>query len=186
MTDELPLRADAQRNRDMILAAAEEVFKERGAGASLDEVARRAKVGIGTLYRRFPTREALLAAAFSERFLTLAAASRARDEALGPLDALRTWLEELVVHSTVYRGLASSLGTVLQTGSPGCQATTEEGQRLLRQAQEAGAVRPDVRFGDLVCVAAAASLSIEQAAPGAEAPRASHLVGLFLDGIGAR
>src|SRR3954465_15333718 len=73
-----PLRADAARNRERILAAAEEVFLELGADASLEEVARRAEVGIGTLYRRFPTREDLLAAANNERLLGMAEASRTR------------------------------------------------------------------------------------------------------------
>jgi len=186
LADETPLRADAQRNRDLILAAAEEVFKERGANASLDEVARRAKVGIGTLYRRFPSREALLAAAFSERFLGLAAASCECAHMLGPRDALAAYLEELVMHSSVYRGLAASLGTVLQTGSPGCHATTEEGHRLLRSAQEAGVVRQDVTFDDLLCAVAAATLAAEQGEPEGAAARAHHLVGLFLEGVVTR
>jgi AcrR family transcriptional regulator len=181
MTGESPLRADAQRNRDLILAAAEEVFLERGAGASLDDVARRAGVGIGTLYRRFPTREALLAASFSERFLTLAKASQSRDADGDPRGALRAYLEELVMHSNVYRGLAISLGTVLHSGTPGCQATTEEGRRLLRVAQKAGAIRRDVTFEDLVYVVTATSLATEQ---GGTKSRISHLIGLFIDGIG--
>ncbi|WP_139052535.1 helix-turn-helix domain-containing protein, partial [Xanthomonas cannabis] len=67
MTADTPLRADAQRNRERLLAAAEEVFLERGAEASMEDVAKRAGVGIGTLYRRFPTRESLFAAVYSGR-----------------------------------------------------------------------------------------------------------------------
>jgi AcrR family transcriptional regulator len=181
LTRENPLRADAQRNRDLILAAAEEVFLERGAGASLDDVAKRAGVGIGTLYRRFPTREALLAASFSERLLTFAKTSKTRDANVDPRDALRAYLEELVTHSNVYRGLATSLGTVIHSGTPGCQAISEEGRRLLRLAQKAGAVRRDVTFEDIVYVATATSLATEQ---GGTKSRIAHLIGLFVDGIG--
>lgn len=174
------LRIDAQRNRDLILAAAEDVFLERGAGASLHDVAKRAGVGIGTLYRRFPTREALLAATFSDRCLGFAATSRARDAAADPRGAVRAYLEELVELTLVYRGLATSLGTVLQTGTPGCQATTVEGERLLRLAQQAAVIRRDVTFDDLVFVVTAASLAVE---PAGATARIARLIGLFLDGI---
>lgn len=180
----MPLRADAQRNRERLLAAAEEVFLERGADASMDDVAKRAGVGIGTLYRRFPTRESLLAAAYSARFLSLAAASQARTPTLDPLAALRAYLHELVVQTSVYRGLAASLGTMLQSGTPGCDATSKEGRRLLRHAQKSGVVRTDVTFDDLVVVAIATSLATEQA--GSPKSRIAHLIGLFLDGIGSR
>ncbi|MDP2697041.1 TetR/AcrR family transcriptional regulator [Thalassospira sp.] len=183
MVDETPLRADAQLNKERILAAAEEVFLERGAGASLDEVAKRAGVGIGTLYRRFPTREALLAATYSARFLSFAETSRSRAADLDPLDALRTYLEELVQYSNLYRGFAASLGTVLQIGTAGCLATTGEGARLLARAQNAGAVRPDISFNDLICVAVAISLATEHdSSPHAHI---AHLVGVFMNGIAA-
>ncbi len=162
MTDESPLRADAQRNRERILSAAEEVFVERGANVALEEVAKRAGVGIGTLYRRFPTREELLAAAYSARFVTFAATSLSRDVELDPLSAIRAYLEELVQHSNVYRGLAASLGTVLAVGTPGCVATSNEGARLLDRAQKGGVVRPDISFDDIICVAMAISLATEK------------------------
>ncbi|HEY6640546.1 helix-turn-helix domain-containing protein [Povalibacter sp.] len=181
-TRKTALRADAQRNRDLILAAAEEVFLERGAGASLDDVARRAGVGIGTLYRHFPTRDALLSASYSARFLSFAESSRANSNAeRDPCGAVRTYLEQLVMHTNVYQGLATSLGTVLQSGTPGCHATSEEGRRLLRVAQKAGSIRREVSFDDLVCVATAISLAAEK--DGSSRVRISHLVGLFLNGI---
>lgn len=178
------MRADAQLNRERILAAAENVFLERGAGASLDDVAKRAGVGIGTLYRRFPTREDLLAATYSDRFLTLAETSRARKADLAPLDALRAYLEELIQYVNLYRGFAASLGMVLQIGTPGCIATTEEGVRLLKSAQNAGAIRPDISFNDLVCMATAISLATERdRSPQA---RIAHLVGVFMNGVAVR
>lgn len=184
MTNEGPLRADAQRNRERILLAAEEVFVERGANVALEEVAKRAGVGIGTLYRRFPTREELLAAAYSARFLLFAETSLSRDEQLDPLSAMRAFMEELVLHSNVYRGLAASLGTVLAVGTPGCVATRNEGERLLVRAQKAGVVRTDISFEEIICVAVAISLATEKQ----ESPqgRIAHLVGIFMDGIGMR
>ncbi|WP_042264437.1 TetR/AcrR family transcriptional regulator [Paraburkholderia heleia] len=180
-TDEAPLRADAARNRERILEAAEALFLERGAEASLDDIAKRAKVGIGTLYRRFPTRDALLAATSDERLLSLAEASRARDEKLEPSASIRAFVKELVNHASHYRGLAALLGTVLEEDTPGCRAGREEGRRLLQRAQKAGAVRKDVSFDDIVCMVTAISLSIEHG--GSSKPRVAHLVDIFLDGI---
>ncbi|MFB5678463.1 TetR/AcrR family transcriptional regulator [Paenibacillus terreus] len=181
MTDVNPLRADAQRNRERILAAAEEVFLERGAGASLEDVAKRAGVGIGTLYRRFPTREELLAAAYSDRFLSFAQASRERSAGLDPASAVRSYLEELVLNTIVYRGLAVSLGTVLEVGTPGCHATSAEGVRLLDQAQKAGVIRSDITFDDLVYVATATCLAVER--DDSPKSRIAHWIDLFLNGI---
>lgn len=182
--EETSLRADAQLNRERILAAAEAIFSERGADVSLDEVAKRAQVGIGTLYRRFPTREALLSAMYSDRFLNVAKASRARDEKLSPRESLRAYLEELVTQTNAFAGLEASLGMVLRGDTPGCHATTEEGQRLLERAQKAGAVRKDVTFEDLVCVATAISLASAEAK--SSKARVKHLVSVFLDGVTTR
>lgn len=184
MSDKTPLRADAQKNRERILLAAEAVFKEKGASASLEDVARRAGVGIGTLYRRFPTREVLLAATYNARFLSFAEESRARDNELDAGSAVRAYLEEIVMHTMVYRGLAASLGTVLQSGTPGCHATSDEGRRLLQRAQQAGVLRDDVTFEDLVYVATAICLTVEQ--DGSPKTRIVHLVDLFLNGIRER
>jgi AcrR family transcriptional regulator len=180
--DEAPLRADAARNRERILEAAEALFIERGADASLDDIAKRANVGIGTLYRRFPTRDALLAATSDERLLALAEASRARDEKLDPAASIRAFVKELVNHANHYRGLAALLGTVLQEGTPGCHAGRDEGCRLLQRAQKAGVVRKDVSIDDLVCVVTAIALAVEQG--GSTKSRVAHLVDIFLDGIG--
>lgn len=184
MSTQNSLRSDAQRNRERILAAAEEVFLERGANATLDDVARRAGVGIGTLYRRFPTREELLAATYSARFVAFAASSREADTGLDPLRALRRYLEQLVEHTNVYRGLATSLGTVLQAGTPGCIATSAEGHRLLTNGQAAGVVRADIGFEDIVCVATAIAMATERE----PSPKAhiARLTDVFLNGIASR
>jgi hypothetical protein len=87
-----------------------------------------------------------------------------------------------VNHANHYRGLAALLGTVLQEGTPGCRAGSEEGRRLLERAQKAGAVRKDVSIGDLVCVVTAIALAVEQG--GTTRSRVTHLIDLFFDGIG--
>lgn len=147
----------------------------------MNEVARHAGVGIGTLYRRFPTREDLLAAAYSARFVAFGEDMRARAEEADALSVIGAYLEELVHHTTVYRGFATSLGIVLKTGSPGCLVTSEVGRQLLQAAQRNGQVRADVTFDDLVCIAMAVSLRVEQ--DGASQSRIEHLVGMFTDGI---
>jgi AcrR family transcriptional regulator len=182
-SEEASLRADARLNRERILAAAEQVFLERGADVSLEDVAKRARVGIGTLYRRFPTREALLAAMYSQRFLELAELSRARDAELSPLESVRAYLVELVSQMNVFRGLEASIGTVLRGNTPGCNATSEEGRRLVLRAQRARALRRDVSFDDLVFVATAVSLAC---ADDPSKARIAHLVGVFLDGAAPR
>ena len=181
MSDEQGLRADAQKNRERILAAAEALFLEKGAGVSLEEVAKRAGVGIGTLYRRFPTREALLAATSNERFVSLAANSLARDPDLAPGEALRAYLEELARNTSIYQSLAASIGTVIQCGTPGCNAITAEGHRLLRRGQDAGAIRADVTYEDLIYVVTAISVAIDS--DRSSTSRIGHLVDLFLNGI---
>jgi len=181
---EAGLRADAERNRQRILVAAEEAFLERGATVSLEEVAKRAKVGIGTLYRRFPTREALLAATSNERFESVAETSRARDMDGDPGDAMRQFLEDLAMNTSVYQSLAASLGTVIQHGTPGCNAITAEGQRLLERAQDAGIVRWDASFDDIICVVSAIAIGVEK--DSAPVPRITHLVDLLLNGMRVR
>jgi AcrR family transcriptional regulator len=177
------LRADARRNREALLAAAEAVFSERGATASMDDIARRAGVGIGTLYRHFPTREALLAAACDERLLALAERGEALAASAAPAQAFATFLDALVQHACTYRGLAASFGVVLQSDAPGCHATTEACRRLLHRAQAAHELRRDVEFDDVVCVVAAISLAAQ--AGSRDARRTRRLLALFVDGLRA-
>jgi AcrR family transcriptional regulator len=182
---EIPLlRSDARQNRERILAAAEEVFMENGAAASLDAVAKRAGVGIGTLYRRFATRDALLAATYNDRLLAFAEQCRERTAELDHLSALRAYVEQLVVHINVYRGLAASIGVVLQSGTPGCAAIEDVGTALLKQAQVSCAIRTDLTFDDLVYMITAVSLAVEH--EDSSRDRIAYFVGLFFDGIAAR
>ena len=184
MSDEPALRADAQKNRELILSAAEALFLEKGAAVPLEEVAKRAGVGIGTLYRRFPTREALLAATSNERFLALAQSSRARAPDLTPGDAIRAYLEELARDTSIYQSLAASIGTVIQCGTPGCNAITAEGHRLLQRGQEAGAIRRDVTYEDFIYVVTAVSIAVDN--DRSSTSRIGRLVDLFLNGISVK
>ncbi len=173
--EERPLRADAARNRARLLTAAHEVFSERGADASFEDIARHAKVGIGTLYRHFPSREALLAASCDERLLEIARASQSREGDEGDAaEALASYIEQLVTAASLYRGLATSIGVVLQSGTSGCHATMHEGERLLARAKRERVIM----LSDVVCIVTAVAL----AAPGDPA-RIRRLIAMFFDGM---
>ncbi|MCX5199243.1 TetR/AcrR family transcriptional regulator [Streptomyces sp. NBC_00249] len=180
-------RADAQRNRERILEAAAEAVREQGTQASLRDVARRTGVGLGTLYRHFPTRDALLEALLRTGFDHLAARA---DELLAdrgptPERALADWLGEFTLRAGAFRGLPASLMATL--GDPdsalhaSCLAMREAGGRLLRAAQDAGAIRPDVDGTDLFALVNALSWVADQA-PSIAARRA-HLLTLITDGL---
>src|ERR1700712_3646213 len=103
-----PQRADARRNRDKLVSAAPEGFAEHGPAASLDDIARRAEVGIGTLYRHFPTRHALLEAVYLEEVEAICQSAEGLSE-LDPWDALTTWLRRFVGYAATKRALAEEL-----------------------------------------------------------------------------
>ncbi|NEB78185.1 TetR/AcrR family transcriptional regulator [Streptomyces sp. SID14478] len=161
-----PMRADARRNYERLLTQARTAFAEHGTGASLEDVARGAGVGIGTLYRHFPNRYALVSAVFEEAVGDLLARSRALLDAPQPCTALVTWLREVVTHASEYRGLSR----VLMSGSPDASSALARcstplrraGQDLLSRAQEAGAVRRDVSITDLLQLTNAIALAAEE------------------------
>jgi AcrR family transcriptional regulator len=147
-----PLRADAQRNRDKLITAARDVFAEDGAAASLDDIARRAGVGIGTLYRHFPTRHALLEAVYVDEFEAMAGSAARLDE-LEPWDALATWLRQFVRYAATKRALAEELLAYIDMDAEVFKqsraAISGAGEPLLARAQAAGVVRPDADFNDI-------------------------------------
>ena len=147
-----PQRADARRNYEKLVSAAREAFAEDGTSASLEDIARRAQVGIGTLYRHFPTRQHLLEAVYLDEVEAICR-SAADLADLEPWDALVTWLRQFVGFAATKRALAQEmLGTI---GSDAevfrtCRvAISSAGDELLGRAQAAGAVRADASFIDI-------------------------------------
>jgi AcrR family transcriptional regulator len=181
-----PLRADARRNYDRILAAAEEEIALSGAGASLEEIARKAGVGSATLHRHFPSRQALLEEVFHDRVEALSVQARELAAGDDPGSALATWLRAVAVYGATTRGLAASLiaGPPDPPSSTGCGAMLlEAGEELLRRAQAAGVVRAEATMADLLMLVNAVSLVTEGEADAAD--EAARLVSLALDGVWA-
>lgn len=178
-------RADARRNRERVLAVAREAFGERGADASLDDIARRAKVGPGTLYRHFPTRQALLEAVCRDWVEALHAEARDLLAARSPIAALATWLRAFVGHVTVYRGLAAALLIGMHDDESAlhamCEAMEMSGATLLTRAQQAGEVRTDADITDVLTLANAIALATEGTPAGDT--QADRLLALVLDGL---
>jgi AcrR family transcriptional regulator len=151
------MRADAQRNRAKILAAAEEVFAEHGAAASTEEVARRAGVAIGTVFRHFPTKYDLLAAIMKEVAARLAGHVESLVEQGDP-DGLYQFFGHLVEQSAAHRTIVDLLEVDLQVGPPLQQMRTGVGDLLVR-AQEAGTVRTGVQLDEVMALLTAMSHS---------------------------
>jgi AcrR family transcriptional regulator len=148
-----PKRADARRNYDKLIEAARGEFTESGSDASLENIARRAGVGIGTLYRHFPSRQDLLEATYLEEVEALCASA---DEFAGlePWDALVGWLNRFASYASTKKALSAELlatiGMESELFSMCHTAIFAAGEPLLARAQEAGAVRADVTFSDVV------------------------------------
>ncbi len=176
-----PRRADARRNYERLLGVAAETFAERGAGASLEEIARRAGVGIGTLYRHFPTRQALLEAVYIDEVEEMSRAAADLAD-LRPWDALVTWLRQFVRYAATKRALAEEMLATMDRDDEvflACRtAITGAGEMLLRRAQEAGEVRPDATFADV-----GRMVSGIAAIPSAEAGQVERILDIALDGL---
>jgi AcrR family transcriptional regulator len=147
-----PLRADARRNRDRLLHAAAAAFAAEGLSVPLDEIARRAGVGPGTLYRHFPTKEALFEAVLHDRLQRLADDARGLREVPDAGRALLGFIDRLVAEAALKRDLADALATS-GAGLDGLAARLrgEIGQ-LLGRAQRAGAIRADITTADLMAL----------------------------------
>ncbi|MEV0635605.1 helix-turn-helix domain-containing protein [Streptomyces sp. NPDC050619] len=149
MTQVRSMRADARRNYERLLAAATEAFAEHGEGASLDDIAKRAGVGSGTLYRHFPTRQALLEAAYVDRIEAIAARAEEIARELPPGEALVEWLNELSAGMIQVRGLKALLRSAVTDGSSdvvtACgNSVRGAAARLVEAAQREGTLRQDV------------------------------------------
>jgi AcrR family transcriptional regulator len=152
------MRADARRNHERLLRAAAEAFAEHGENASLDDIAKRAGVGSGTLYRHFPTRQALLEAAYVDRIEAIAARADVLAAELPPGEALVEWLNELSAGMIQVRGLKALLGSAVTDGSPAVVTACGDclkgaAGRLVTAAQGQGALRKDVEPIDILRLA---------------------------------
>lgn len=177
-------RADAVRNRERVLEAAKAVFSEGGAETGLEAVARRAGVGIGTLYRHFPTREALYEAVYRREVEHLAGLAQELAASLPPLEALRRFVEALLELVATKKGMAAALALAAHKPPDLMAYTTSLLQEaigtLLRGAAEAGAIRSDIGPDDLL--RAVVGLCYLQDGPDWQG-RVMRLVDVFLDGL---
>lgn len=177
------LRADAQRNRERLLAVAREVFAEKGVEAPLEEIARRAGVGIGTLYRHFPTRLDLVGAIYIDEVDALIRSADDLAVHQEPLVALRGWLERFVDYVATKRGLAGALEELRQSGALAqgqLRINTALGS-LLEAGQRTGELRADVQAADVVRALGGICMLSERTVPEREQTR--RIIDLLVDGL---
>ena len=161
-------RADAQRNYDLLVAAARGVFHDHGVDAPLDDIARRAGVGNATMYRHFPTRRELIIAVYSEEVAELCARSQSLLAEDPPGDALFDWLQDFIAHVAAKRELALSI-TDDRTGQRSAlfdrwhHSMHTAASALLTRAQSAGAVRADLNASELLALANGIALTTTDA-----------------------
>ena len=176
------MRADARRSRAKLLEAATAAFAENGADAPLEDIARRAGVGIGTLYRHFPTRVDLQAAVYQSQVETVCEAAEGYSTSNSPEQALAEWLRAMAAYLATKRGLSRALidtlgrDSQLLTSCWGAMNTATE--RLLTAAQEAGTLRDDIKATDVLRLVHGVVIATEQAPQDTE-----RLLGLMLDGF---
>ncbi len=183
-TTQRPLRADAQRNRDLLLAAAAAALAHDGGEVTLESIARAAGVGIGTLYRHFPTREALIDAAYRSELARLCDSVPELLASQAPDAALRAWMDSFVDYMTTKRGMAEALRAVVASGG---DPFAESRARLLGAIGAllaAGAaprlLRNDVNPDDvLVGISGVSVLAAEPA----QRDQAGRLLDLIVDGL---
>lgn len=177
-----PLRADARRNYERLVKAAATDFAEHGPAVCLEDIAQRAGVGIGTLYRHFPTRQALLEAVYRDQIEILGAEAEGLRGAASPDEALATWLRSVLVHNVTQRGLKEALMNEGSELAPACKVRMHAaGAALLARAQEAGTIRADLNCSDLLRLVHAIALATERASDGYE--QANRLLAVMMDGL---
>jgi AcrR family transcriptional regulator len=180
ITTRRPHRADARRNFDAVLAAAREAFAEHGTNASLEDIARQANVGIGTLYRNFPTRYDLLEAVYVGEIEELCQA--ARDVAgLEPWEAFHAWLERFAAYVATKLALLQALNKDSEVFRACKGAMHASALPIFERAQESGDVRADVRFDDVLRM-----ISGMVASTYADDSQRERVMGIALDGLRAR
>jgi len=177
-------RADARRNRDGLLEAAKATFAEVGAEASLDEIARRAGVGIGTLYRHFPTRDAVVEAVYRREVQQLADAAPRLIESMAPAEALRAWMRLFIDYIAAKKVIAPALKSSVAGGSAvyadSSVRINEAIGLLVERARASGDIRPNADSADLL--RALVGFAYVNSAPDWEAS-ARRLIDLLIDGL---
>jgi AcrR family transcriptional regulator len=176
-----PKRADARRNYEKVLAAARAAFAEGGESTALEEIARRAGVGIGTLYRNFPSRQALVEALYLDEVEEVCRSAAELDGG-DPWDALNRWFERFIAYIATKQALAHELLNYLDKDAPLFRDCREQlfaaGEPLLRRAQEAGVARRDVTIAQVIQMVIGIAKT-----PNAEPGQVEHLVRIALDGL---
>ena len=178
------VRADARRNREQLLTAAKAVLAELGAGVNLEEIARRAGVGIATLYRNFPSREALLEAVYRRDVENLSAAATQLIETMAPGDALHEWMRRALDYAATKKGMSSALASI-KDGSSELYAYSsrlyiDAVTLLVRRAIESGDIRADVDPMDLL---GALGGFVYGSGRADWQPRALRLLDILMDGL---
>jgi AcrR family transcriptional regulator len=179
-----PLRADAKRNRDRLLTSAVRAFSQEGPDVTLDAIAKDAGVGIGTLYRHFPTREALIEAAYRNELARLCDAAAQLGESMPADAALREWMDRFLDYMRTKRGMADALRVVIASGA---DPFTESRAwmvaaiaELLDAGVAAGSTRDDVQPEDVM--ASLSGISLAAGAP-EQQEQAERLLDLLMDGL---
>jgi AcrR family transcriptional regulator len=182
---EPPLRADARQNRARLIAAATEAFAEKGAGAPLEDVARRAGVGIGTLYRHFPNRLDLQAAVFRSQVVSICGQGDTLLESVEPEQAFAGWCQALAAYLITKRGLSKALieavGMESELMKSCWMAMRDTTERLLTAGQQAGKIRSDVDSMDVMRLVHGVAVATER-----DPERAGLLLSVTLDGLRAK
>jgi AcrR family transcriptional regulator len=178
------MRSDAKKNYDLLLEIGRQVVTEQGTEASLRDIARKAGVGIGTLYRHFPTREAFLEALLRESFDELTAKAVDLETSSTSGDALIAWLREMVALSHRHWGLIASMTAAIAEPDSALHASCVKlrgsGARLLARAQAEGQARPDIDGTDLLALVSALAWLNDQPS---FASRVDHLLGVIANAI---
>ncbi|MGW1805374.1 TetR/AcrR family transcriptional regulator [Streptomyces sp. NPDC002078] len=178
-----PLRADAQRNEDRLLEAAAAAFARDGASASVKDIARAAGVGVGTLYRRFPSKELLIEAIYRQEVQRLCEAAQQLTATEPPVDALRTWMERFIDFMIAKEGMADALAVVLTDDSEKLHTRAllaDAIAHLLSAVEGQSAARSGVDARDVLMALGGISL---MAAGEEQRELATRLIDLLLYGI---
>ena len=180
------LRADARRNREAVLAAAKELFAEQGLETQMPDVARAASVGVGTVYRHFPTKDHLIAALVSERFHRLAAKAREGLEGPDPWAGVSELIRFAAQTQADDRALCEVMNSRPEMMDSAAQEVGLAGlaDQLVKRAQRAGQLRRDLEWQDIPMIACGLG-SVTQAAPVPSTGRWPRLVEIILDGLRA-